>query len=356
MGRTKTKMAAMVGVGALIAVGTSTVAVKEIQAHRTYPGLAGLWEGTYFKQHVALRIARTNGTYLARFHYIDSGMDIPASDLKVGRNAISFRVAGETDKFAASIDPGMTQMSGNWREGTNSYPVALKRTANPDVSEPLTETDYTPRAGSDLQGFWQGIVKAGPWEFGATLKIAEPVAGSFRAEMDGVEWGGEHIPASSMTRDGNTIKIGFRLLGNFEGKLDTDTGQLAGNWTRGDKPAPVTFSRVDLQADEASKNYIPASPLELQGHWKGTLELPNGKLHFVFHIAKLPDGSLSATMDNPDQGANNILATTTQYSPPKVSILLKGIGGVFNGALKNGKLTGMWRQQGKVHPLTLNRD
>ena len=61
-------------------------------------------------------------------------------------------------------------------------------------------------------------------------------------------------------------------------------------------------------------------------------------------------------MDNADQGANNILATTTQYTPPNVSIMYGGVRGVFNGALKDGKLTGIWRQRGAVHPLTLTRD
>jgi hypothetical protein len=356
MAFTKTKTAVVALAGALLLVGTATVAVQEIQAHRIYPGLAGVWEGTYFKQRVALKIDRTNGSYIAKFDYIDSGMDIPASNLKLGKSAICFRIAGTGERFAASIDPAMTQMSGNWLEGTNSYPVALKRAANPDPREPLTEIDYTPRAGSDLQGFWKGTIQAGPRQIGVALKIAEPAAGKFRAEMDRVDWGGQHIPASSVTRDGEDIKIGFLVLGSFEGKLDTAAGQLAGTWTQGGKENPATFSRVDLQAEQALKSYAPAGPLELQGHWKGTLELPNGTLHLVVHIAKLPDGSVSATMDNPDQGANNILATTTQYTPPKVSIMWLGTGGLFNGALKNGKLTGTWRQGRKVHPLTLSRD
>jgi hypothetical protein len=355
MAWTRTKKAGLAAVCVLLALGAGTLVVQEIQADRIYPGLAGVWEGTDFNQTVALRIVRTNGVYLASFDYIDSGINVPADNLKIRKRAISFRMSGTTSKFTASIDPGMTQMLGYWRDGANSHPVALNRMAEPDISEPLTETDYTPRPGSDLQGFWKGIIVAGPRQMTVTLKIAEPVAGKFRVEMDRVDWGGEHIPASSMTRDGDTVKIAFHVLGNFKGKLDTAAGQLAGNWTQGGKPNPVTFSRVDLQAEQASKSYTPASPLELQGHWKGTLNLPNGKLHFVFHIAKSPDGSVSATMDNPDQGANNILATTLQYTPPKVSIMWAGIRGVFNGALQDGKLTGTWRQYGSVHPLTLTR-
>ncbi|HTA28834.1 MAG TPA: hypothetical protein VK731_00040, partial [Candidatus Cybelea sp.] len=287
---------------------------------------------------------------------VDSGIDIPASHLKSGKSAISFRIAGTAAGFAARIDPGMTQMTGKWRQGTNSFPLALKRMGNPDFNSPLTEQDYAPRSGSDLQGCWKGIVKAGPRQFSATLKIAESPAGKLRAEMDRVDWGGEHIPASSMTRNGNTIKIAFLQLGHFEGKLDTVAGQLAGNWTEEGKPEEASFTRVDLQAEQASRNYVATGLLDLPGHWKGTLELPNGKLHFVFHVARLPDGSLSATMDNADQGANNILATTTQYTPPNVSIMYGGVRGVFNGALKDGKLTGTWRQRGAVHPLTLTRD
>ncbi len=158
-----------------------------------------------------------------------------------------------------------------------------------------------------------------------------------------------------MTRDGGAIKMAFRLLGNFEGNLDAASGQLNGIWKRRDQTDPVTFSRVDLQAEQASKNYTAASPLDLQGHWKGILKLPDGKLHFVFHIAQLPDGSLSSTMDNPDQGENNIVARSTEYAPPHVSILWNGTG-VFNGALKDGKLAGTWKRGRRVQPLTLSRD
>lgn len=356
MAWTKTKKTVAVVVGALLAVGLAMIIMEEIQAHRVYPGLAGVWEGTLFNERVALNIVRTNGLYLATFTYVDSGMDIPASHFKPGKSAISFRYAGTTDKFVAEIDAGMTQMSGNWRYGNTRYPLTLKRMAHPDLPEPLVETDYTPRVGSDFQGFWRGSIQAGAQQIRADLKIAEPSAGKLRAEMDRVDWGGQHIPASSITRAGSTLKISFPLFGEFAGKLDAGDAQLAGSWTNAGKLYPAAFSRVDPQAEPATENFIPANPVELQGHWKGVLKLPAGKLHFVFHIARLADGSYAATMDDPDQGADHILATGIQYTPPRVSIMWLGTGGIFNGALKNGELTGTWRQGGKVHRLTLTRD
>src|SRR5580698_3490727 len=105
MAWTKTRVTVLAGM--LLAAWTATVAVQTIQAHRIYPGLAGVWEGTNFNQRVALKITRTNGSYFASFDYVDSGIDIPASHLKSGKSAISFRIAGTAAGFAARIDHGM---------------------------------------------------------------------------------------------------------------------------------------------------------------------------------------------------------------------------------------------------------
>ena len=152
---------AVAGAGTLFVLGLALVAVNEIQARWLYPGLAGVWEGTCFNERIAVKIIRTNGLYQASFDYIDSGIDLPAVNLKPGRTAISFHVAGSTSRFAARIDPGMNQMTGIWHEGKGDYPVTLKRRDTPEISPPLTETDYAPRPGSDLQGLWRGAIKLG---------------------------------------------------------------------------------------------------------------------------------------------------------------------------------------------------
>jgi hypothetical protein len=356
MAWTKTKKTIAVVAGALLAVGLAMITVEEIQAHRVYPGLAGVWEGTLFKERVALNIVRTNGLYAATFDYVDLGLDVPASHFKPGKSAISFRYAGTTDTFTAKIAAGMTQMSANWRYGDTRYPFTLQRMAQPDLPEPLAEADYTPRAGSDFQGFWRGSIQTGAQHIRADLKIAEPSAGKLRAEMDRLDWGAQHIPASSVTREGGTLKISFSLFGDFVGQLDANGAQLTGSWTNANKLSTASFNRVDPQAESAAENFIPANPMELQGHWQGILKLPDGQLHFVFHIGRLADGSYAATMDDPDQGTEHMMATSLQYTAPRVSIMWGGIGGVFNGSLKNGELTGTWRQGGKVHRLTLTRD
>ncbi|MBU6411052.1 MAG: alpha/beta hydrolase, partial [Verrucomicrobia bacterium] len=79
------------------------------------------------------------------------------------------------------------------------------------------------------------------------------------------------------------------------------------------------------------------------------------KLRILFHIALMPDGSYSATLDSPDQGATGIPATAAQVTYPDVRLEWKGIGGVFTGKLTNGRLSGTWRQGNAALPLELER-
>jgi hypothetical protein len=121
---------------------------------------------------------------------------------------------------------------------------------------------------------------------------------------------------------------------------------------------PLTFHRADIRAEqlqEMDKNYIYASPADLQGHWKGTLDLKQVKLRLIINIAKLSDGTFSASMESLDQGANEIPANSIIYSSPNVRIEWNGLNGVFNGRLNNGKLSGSFKQGPQTFPLNLER-
>jgi hypothetical protein len=343
-------------VAGVLLAGAGFFVVTEIQAHWFYPGLAGVWVGTYFNQRVALKITRDNGTYAARFNYIDVGIDAPATHLRLGPKSIRFGIPGAADAFSGTLDPARTWMAGQWRQGTNVNPLTLTHTDKPAVGPPLADADCAQRPGSDLQGCWKGSLRSGTRQRNATLRIAEESNGKLRAEMDWADWGGHQIPAVSASRDGGLVKIRFQVLGNFEGTLDAASGQLIGPWRGFGETNSASFSRADLQAEQSAKNFVSASPDELQGHWRGMIRSPNGGLHFVFHIAKMPDGSFSAALDDPDEGESNVGCTSAQFTPPHVSIMWGGIRGIFNGSLKDGKLTGTWRQYGRVQPLTLRRD
>ena len=251
-------------------------------------------------------------------------------------------------------------MSGTWKQLKRSYPLTLKRTTEADrVAEPMAAAAYAPRPDSDLQGAWEGTLMVGKVGLRLGLKIAEPASGTFHAQMDSIDQGARNLPVTSLTYNKPGIRFEMTAInGVFEGNVSGRDDEMAGTWTQMGKKFPLTFRRVQANAPSTAgeKDYGQGTSVEVEGHWNGVLEVNHATLHIVFHIASLADGSYSATMDSPDQGAAGIPATAAQFTRPNVRLEWKAIDGVFAGKLENGRLSGTW-SQGKVSlPLTLERD
>lgn len=109
----------------------------------------------------------------------------------------------------------------------------------------LTEADFAPRAGSDLQGYWSGAIHTPRGDSRLNVKIAEPTDGDIRADFFNIEQGGLRRPAS-VERDGTTITIRpMWTTGMFQGKLRNNGTELEGNWIQGARELPATLSRTN---------------------------------------------------------------------------------------------------------------
>ena len=53
---------------------------------------------------------------------------------------------------------------------------------------------------------------------------------------------------------------------------------------------------------------------DIEGIWMGTLKVSVVELRIVFKINANADGTLAATMDSPDQGAENIAGAISEYA------------------------------------------
>jgi hypothetical protein len=244
---------------------------------------------------------------------------------------------------------------------TQSDPVVFKRTTMPDsVPGPLTKTDFEPRAGSDLQGYWKGVIGAGPDALPVDLKIAEPADGTFRAEGDDPMQGANRLPMS-VTYNWPTVKLAVASgAGMFEGEINNAKTEMAGLWIQGGQSTPVTVERADYQAEhahDADKDYSFASENDLQGHWKGSWEIWKVKIRLALDIAKLPDGTFSATIANLDQFGNDdpVPASNFEYRASDLRLKWKWADGAYEGKLENGKLVGTWLQGGGGFPLVFER-
>jgi len=173
-----------------------------------------------------------------------------------------------------------------------------------------------------------------------------------------LDQGARNLPITALTYHQSTIRLDVNGIGGvFEGNLG-GRDQMTGTWTQAGKQYPLTFRRVEPNAQAttaAEKNYGQEASYQVEGHWKGAIAVKNTALRVVFNIALMPDGSYSATMDSPDQGATGIPASGARFIYPNVLLEWNGIGGAFNGKLEGGKLSGTWRQGKATFPLQLAR-
>lgn len=96
---------------------------------------------------------------------------------------------------------------------------------------------------------------------------------------------------------------------------------------------------------------------EIVGSWQGPLEVPGGgTLRLVFHVQRdSVTGSLTSTLDSPDQGAMGIPVSETVVSGDSVRFTIAAIGGTFEGewSADGAQITGTWRQGAASLPLVL---
>ena len=369
---TKTKTAAVAGAVILLAAGIGIIALKTVRSANA-PDIQGNWAGILeikeikAKSPVRYTITKANGSYHA------VGINPYRGFGEVTLDKIIYHFPGvHMERLAvgfiydANLNPKTMEMTGTWKVGKISGLLTLKLNALPDAfPEPLAESDYAPRKDSDVQGYWQGTLKAGNTPLRVALKIAERTNGVFRAAFLSLDQGGLDIEATTVTCHAPTVKAEFGGIGGaFEGKVDSSDRFIAGNWTQGSATVPLTLERANAQAAaakeadiEMQKDYSHTGPNDLPGHWQGTLEVKQAsvKLRLGLNIAKLPDGKFSCSMVSIDQGGAEMPASAIEYAPPNLRVEWSSLGASYNGKLENGKLTGAFRQAGTAMPLVFER-
>ncbi len=95
---------------------------------------------------------------------------------------------------------------------------------------------------------------------------------------------------------------------------------------------------------------------EITGDWNGTLKPGGGELRLVLHITKAADGSLKATLDSVDQGANGIPVSAITLKDSKLNLKVDSVNGAYDGEVNANasEIAGTWSQGGSLE-LTFHR-
>lgn len=130
-------------------------------------------------------------------------------------------------------------------------------------------------SGSALQaqnvtGSWQGTLEAGQQKLRIVFKISLE-DDKLKAVLYSIDQQAPPIPASSITKDGSTIKIAVGGLGSYDGKLSASGNEIAGTWTQG-APLPLNLVRATAETAWAIPE-PPPPPVRMAANANPTFEV-----------------------------------------------------------------------------------
>jgi len=204
-------------------------------------------------------------------------------------------------------------------------------------------------------GHWEGAIQVP----GQELKIEIDLAGTAD------KWEGtitipaqslKGFPLSAITVQGETV--GFALQGvpgnpQFKGVVK-EGKTLAGDFSQGGGTVPFALTRTGDAKIEPVPKSTPISK-ELEGTWTGTLEANGTALHLVLKLANQASGVATGTLVSLDQGSAEIPIVAVIQTGTHLKLLVRSIGGTYEGDLKDGQLTGTWSQGGGSLPLVFKQ-
>ena len=91
---------------------------------------------------------------------------------------------------------------------------------------------------------------------------------------------------------------------------------------------------------------------QIEGYWKGQIELGGQQLEMAFNI-KAAENGFSATMDVPAQGAFDVPVDATVFQDNHLQMTLSAMGASYSGTLKGEAIEGEFTQHGMAFPLNL---
>jgi len=325
------------------------------------PNFAGYWEGSLVgTRTLRLGLNLTNqpdGTYRGTMDSFDQGVrDIPLSSLVITNRTLRVDVKRLKARFEGELKVDGTEISGMFDQG-GSLPLVLKRMARPSaLATGPAPSDYAPRAGRDLQGYWRTTIDFAGSLNRVALKIAERTDDAPLISIDFLDQGMRNIPAANVKYAAPNLSFDAPGIGSrFHGSFESSSKEISGEWLYGAARSPAVFQRGNPRDDEVKEgDYSFNSMTELPGIWSGVLDIAGNQLRLILKIGR-SEGGFIALLDSPEQGLRNIPVSRVTFNKSDLLVELPAARALYTARLQDGKLLGNWQQGDTAYPFNLTR-
>ena len=295
---------------------------------------------------------------------------VSANSVQAAPAGLAVTVAGAAAKGSAVTASTLILVQGvlkvmAWTKAKTAVAVAaaVLLTAGTTVLTIKAVQAWRAAAVPDIRGAWEGVVVVpmGPEKvtLHAVLKISR-ANGTYSGTLDGVERGVKDMAPYRF--DYNYPHLRVELIKDnsvFEGTVNTNTMEISGVYREPGLQLPVLLKRTDSPTPVPDvlkpRQYARRPDSELQGLWKGVLNVPGRSIHLNFKMAEVATGIFRGEMDNLDGDRGQWL--TVKYQPPSLKLIVNSGAGMFQGQWDNSrtKFVGRWIEGRAILPLTIER-
>jgi uncharacterized protein len=140
-----------------------------------------------------------------------------------------------------------------------------------------------------IAGTWLGAIEANGFKLRLVLKVTQGTDGKLVAKLDSLDQAANDLPIDTITSEGGVVSFQAPKLGlSYEGKLNADSTQIAGELKQGPASYPLVFKRTE-KAPSLGRPQDPQKPYPYIAEevsyentidkvkLAGTLTLPQGK-------------------------------------------------------------------------------
>ena len=275
---------------------------------------------------------RSDGGYTGVFDSVDRGAyGLGLADVAVSGDTLSFTTTIEPKgAFTAKWDATTGHWVGQWTQGGQSFPLALALGAPPTLP-----------TVAGLDGIWDGTLKTAAMSLRLTLHLRTGADGT-AVWLDSIDQMANGLDVTALRRDGAHVGFEMPLLKVvFDGALSADQRSIAGTFTQGGVPLPLTFTRraPGAAAPTMNRPQTPKKPYPYREEQvafddagahvtlAGTLTVPSGSGPFPAVV--LVAGSGPQTRDEDDAGHQIFLVLADYLTRHGIAVLRydkRGIG------------------------------
>ncbi len=202
-------------------------------------------------------------------------------------------------------------------------------------------------AAPGAAGKWLGIIKVPGQDLRIAFEISPAKEGGYTAVAHSIDQGVMNIPITTVTLNGDSVRLELKSAFAYEGKLQPDGNTIEGKWIQGDS-TPLVMKRVEeipqLNRPQTPKKPYPYREEEVvyenpaaQVSIGATLTLPKGKGPFAAVL--LIPGSGHSDRDEAVLGHKPFLVLADHLTRQGIAVLRADKRGV-------GKTTGTFNDNG----------